>query len=200
MELTQRVGEQSATLQEMVETLTVLDLAFARGRYAILIKAFQPTIHPFPKKINAGHPGVVLRLFGARHPLLDPSGVVPIDIALDSDTYALIITGPNTGGKTVTLKTVGLLTLMAKSGLPIPADPHSVIGSFDSVFADIGDSQSLENALSTFSSHIKNIREMTENTKSKILVLIDEIGAATDPEQGSALAQAILEDLAEMVQ
>ena len=120
-QLTTKVAEHGSVLQEMVEILIRLDLAFARGRYALELNAFPATLHPFPKKQGKSHPGVVLRLFGARHPLLDPHQVVAIDVALDKDTYALIITGPNTGGKTVTLKTVGLLVLMAQSGLHIPA-------------------------------------------------------------------------------
>lgn len=195
LELTQKVGEQSGSLKEMVETLTLLDLAFARGRYAILIKAFQPTIHPFPKKIKTGHPGVVLRLFGARHPLLDPSGVVPIDIALDSDTYALIITGPNTGGKTVTLKTVGLLVLMAQTGMHIPASAASELSLFSNVYADIGDEQSIEQSLSTFSGHITNIIGILEKVDRKSLVILDELGAGTDPQEGAALARSLMSNL-----
>ena len=194
-ELTQKVGEQSGILLEMVETLTVLDLAFARGRYAILIKAFQPTIHAFPKKNKSSHPGVVLRLFGARHPLLDPSGVVPIDIALDSDTYALIITGPNTGGKTVTLKTVGLLVLMAQTGMHIPASAASELSLFSNVYADIGDEQSIEQSLSTFSGHITNIIGILENVDRKSLVILDELGAGTDPQEGAALARSLMSNL-----
>jgi len=124
-ELTMKIAEHAAVLEDLVETLTCLDLAFARGRHAVSLNAVQPILRPFPKKTKSGHPGVVLRLFGARHPLIDPATVVPIDIALDKDTYAIIITGPNTGGKTVTLKTVGLLALMAQTGLHIPATAGS---------------------------------------------------------------------------
>lgn len=197
LDLTQKVGEQAEVLRELVETLTALDLAFARGRYAAVIKAFQPTIHPFPKKMGEGHPGVILRLFGARHPLLDPSDVVPIDIALDSETYALIITGPNTGGKTVTLKTVGLLVLMAQTGLHIPASAASELSLFSNVFADIGDEQSIEQSLSTFSGHITNIIGILENVDRKSLVILDELGAGTDPQEGAALARSLMSNLLE---
>ncbi|MCK4653673.1 MAG: Smr/MutS family protein, partial [Candidatus Cloacimonetes bacterium] len=143
-----------------------------------------------------------MNLINARHPLLletmdNFDDVIPFNLELGSDFKLLLISGPNTGGKTVTLKSVGLLTLMALSGLPIPANSESSIGIFRDVFADIGDNQSLENALSTFSSHIKNIKEMVKSGDINSLILIDEIGAATDPEQGSALAQAILEKLTE---
>ncbi len=191
-EYTEMILDHKSVLLKEIEYLQELDYFFASARLANRLKAEKPVLSLESQ----------IKLKNARHPLLiltfeEFEDVIPFDLELGYDFNLLLVSGPNTGGKTVTLKTVGLLTLMAKSGLPIPADPHSVIGTFDSVFADIGDSQSLENALSTFSSHIKNIREMTENTNSKILVLIDEIGAATDPEQGSALAQSILENLAE---
>ncbi len=167
-----------------------LDFYFASARFSNRIKAERPEI------INRPH----LNLINARHPLLiekmkDIEDVIPFDLELGKEFKLLLISGPNTGGKTVTLKTVGLLTLMTLSGLPISADPNSSIGIFKNVFADIGDDQSLENSLSTFSSHISNIKEMVGTGDSNSLVLIDEIGAATDPEQGSALAQAILERL-----
>jgi DNA mismatch repair protein MutS2 len=189
---TSMILDHKTELLKEIIYLQELDYFFASARFANRLKAEKPVLSENSQ----------IKLKKARHPLLiltfeEFEDVIPFDLELGYDYNLLLVSGPTTGGKTVTLKTVGLLTLMAKSGLPIPADPSSIIGSFDSVFADIGDSQSLENALSTFSSHIKNIREMTENTHSKILVLIDEIGAATDPEQGSALAQAILEDLAE---
>jgi DNA mismatch repair protein MutS2 len=141
-----------------------------------------------------------LSIIKARHPLLIESfssveRVIPFDLELGNEYDILLISGPNTGGKTITLKTVGLLTLMALSGLPIPASDESKIGIFGAVYADIGDNQSLENSLSTFSSHIANLKEMLESEEKNILVLIDEIGSATDPEQGSALAQVVLEHL-----
>jgi len=196
-ELTLKVAESAPVLEEMVETLTRLDLALARGRYADAINAVEPTLHPFPKNPSKGHPGVVLRLFGARHPLLDSASVVPIDIALDENTYALIITGPNTGGKTVTLKTVGLLVLMAQTGLHIPAAGGSELSLFNNVFADIGDEQSLEQSLSTFSGHITNIIKILKNAERRSLIILDELGAGTDPQEGAALARSLMSNLLE---
>ncbi len=180
-----------------MDILTRLDLAFARGRYADRINAVQPIIHPFPKKMGAGHPGVILHLLGARHPLLDPSQVVPIDISLDADTYAIIITGPNTGGKTVTLKTVGLMVLMAQTGLFIPASAGSALSLFSNVYTDIGDEQSIEQSLSTFSGHITNIIKILEKMDRRSLVILDELGAGTDPQEGAALARSLMSHLLE---
>jgi DNA mismatch repair protein MutS2 len=145
-------------------------------------------------------PECCLNLVKARHPLLiknlgNIKKVIPFEMALSEEQRLIVISGPNTGGKTVTLKAVGLLTIMALSGIPIPADSSSRVGLFTSFFADIGDNQSLDSALSTFSSHIENIKLMLNKSNKKSIVLIDEIGSATDPEQGSALAQAILESL-----
>lgn len=144
----------------------------------------------------------IISLAKARHPLLiegfsSVDRVIPFDLDLGSDFNLLLISGPNTGGKTITLKTVGLLTLMALSGLPIPAAEESIIGMFEAIYADIGDNQSLEDSLSTFSSHIGNLKEMLESEETKVLILVDEIGSATDPEQGSALAQVVLEHLSQ---
>lgn len=173
-----------------LETLAELDYRFACGRLCRALKAEIPRFASAP----------VLHLRAARHPLLilrlgGIGKVIPFDLDLGEDYRFLILSGPNTGGKTVLMKAVGLLTLMALSGLPIPVDPESTIGSFDAVFADIGDDQSIESALSTFSSHLDKIRYMLEESGENSLVLIDEIGAATDPQQGSALAQAVLESL-----
>ena len=196
-ELTYQVSEHAEILRGMVETLADLDLTFARARYAEAIDGVAPTLHPFPASADGKHPGVVLRFYGARHPLLDPAEVVPIDVQLDAQTYALIITGPNTGGKTVTLKTVGLLALMAQTGLHIPAAPGTEFSLFDEIYADIGDEQSIEQSLSTFSGHITNIIRILKEADQKSLVLMDELGAGTDPQEGAALARALMTYLLE---
>ncbi len=209
-ELSQLVGEESIYIVRNVQALAHLDFIFARARYAQELDATVPQVVPFrakPPRIPTGqvdengqeiyleHPGSVLDLRQARHPLLDPATVVPIDVYIGDDFYILVITGPNTGGKTVTLKTVGLLTLMAQSGLMIPVDEGSRLSVFDGVYADIGDEQSIEQNLSTFSSHMTNIIQILEEANPRSLVLLDELGAGTDPEEGSALAIALLENL-----
>jgi DNA mismatch repair protein MutS2 len=191
-ELSEQVGRESVAITRTVEALAELDLAFAKARYAEAMEANEPIMNPFQPRTDADHPGSTLRLLRARHPLLDPETVVPIDLIMDADTYALVITGPNTGGKTVSLKTAGLLSLMAQCGLHIPALSGSEVSTFDSIYADIGDEQSIEQSLSTFSSHISNIIDILEHATSRSLVVLDELGAGTDPQEGAALARAIL--------
>jgi DNA mismatch repair protein MutS2 len=189
--LSAEVGSHSAAIASTVEAIAAIDLAFAKARYADDLRASEPVLREFEPRPTP-HPGSTVRLLAARHPLLDPAAVVPIDLVMGPDVYALVITGPNTGGKTVTLKTVGLLSLMAQCGLHIPARSGSELSAFESVFADIGDEQSIEQSLSTFSSHITNTIRILEHMGPRSLVLLDELGAGTDPQEGSALARSIL--------
>jgi DNA mismatch repair protein MutS2 len=196
-ELSRFIGEHAYLLHEMVEALGDFDLALARAKYADDLEASAPDLKPIRPAEGQLHPGVIIEIRGARHPLLDAETVVPIDVELDPQTYALIITGPNTGGKTVTLKTIGLLALMAQSGLHIPAHEGSTISLFENIYADIGDEQSIEQSLSTFSGHITNIIRILEQADRQSLVILDELGAGTDPQEGAALARALLTHLLE---
>ena len=193
-ELSHSVAIHADALTTMVEVMAELDVALMCARYAEDLDGSEPELVPF-QEIEGNHPGSTIRLYKARHPLLDPKSVVPIDVDLDRETYALVITGPNTGGKTVTLKTVGLLVLMAQSGLQIPVQSGSMVSVFDNVFADIGDEQSIEQSLSTFSGHVTNIVDILSAADSQSLVLLDELGAGTDPQEGSALARAVMTHL-----
>ncbi len=194
-ELSRAVGKHADTIQDLLLALAQLDLALMCARYAEDLRAAEPLlVSPQPRQ---DHPGIVLSLYQARHPLLDPQKVVAVDIDLDRRTFSLVITGPNTGGKTVTLKTVGLLVLMAQAGLHIPVQSGSSLSVFTAVFADIGDEQSIEQSLSTFSGHITNIVRILKCATPATLVLLDELGAGTDPQEGAALARAILDHLVE---
>lgn len=193
-ELSDLVGHEARYIVRTVETLALLDLAFAKAKYAEAIEAEAPELVGF-RDAPHPHPGSTIHLLRARHPLLDPKTVVAIDVDMDEETYVLVITGPNTGGKTVSLKTTGLLTLMAQAGLAIPAAEGSRVSVFEQVFADIGDEQSIEQSLSTFSSHMTHIVEILGQADARSLVLLDELGAGTDPEEGAALAQALLKTL-----
>jgi DNA mismatch repair protein MutS2 len=185
----------------------MLDLIFAKAKYAEELRASEPVLKEMPKvkrqRSNETNtrPSTsdvpTIQLMQARHPLLDPQTVVPIDVDPKPGTRAIIITGPNTGGKTVSLKTVGLLVLMAQSGLHLPAQSGSEIPCFHAVYADIGDEQSIEQSLSTFSGHITNIIRILKQIDHRSLVIFDELGAGTDPQEGAALARAILNHLLE---
>jgi len=196
-ELSRQVGLHSEDILQTIESIADLDLAFASARYADELRACEPQLHPFSPSKAMRHPGSIIRLYQARHPLLDPSRVVPVDVELDAQTYAMVITGPNTGGKTVTLKTVGLLALMAQAGLHIPAHTGTEISLFKDIYADIGDEQSIEQSLSTFSGHVTNIIRILERADQHTLVILDELGAGTDPQEGAALARALLTHLLE---
>lgn len=194
-ELSALVADLAEELAWTVEALAELDLALAKARYANALDATEPTLVPLKRGQTNQHPGSALDLRQARHPLLALETVVPIDVYLGTDYFALVITGPNTGGKTVTLKTVGLMAVMAQSGLHLPVAEGSVLPVFEAIYADIGDEQSIEQSLSTFSSHLTNIVNTLNQADERSLVLLDELGAGTDPVEGSALARAILTHL-----
>lgn len=185
MELSSLFFEITDMLQNNINLIGIIDFIFAKAKYSNDIDATEPTINS-EKIIN---------LKNAWHPLIDKKIAVKNDIKIGEDFSNLIITGPNTGGKTVTIKTIGLLALMAMSGMHIPAKEGSSVFVFDNVFADIGDEQSITNSLSTFSSHMTTIAKILENATEHSLVLLDELGSGTDPVQGSCLAISILEEL-----
>ena len=182
-DLTNQVSLVSKLVKMSYDTVSYIDLIFAKGKYALETDAFAPEIN------DKGQ----INLKRARHPLIDAKKVVATDIYLGKNFDTLVITGPNTGGKTVTLKTIGLLTVMALSGLHITAEEGSEISVFENVFADIGDEQSIEQSLSTFSAHMVNIVDILSKISDKSLCLFDELGAGTDPTEGAALAISILE-------
>ena len=190
--LSRRVGEAADDLRRTLEALAAIDLALGKARYASSTRATMPIV------VDAQSPhGRRVVLNRARHPLLDPATVVPIDLEMGTTFRVLVITGPNTGGKTVALKTIGLMAIMTQSGLFIPADEGSELPVFDGVFADIGDEQSIEQSLSTFSSHMVRVIAMIDSVSRDSLVLLDELGAGTDPEEGAALARSIITELLE---
>jgi DNA mismatch repair protein MutS2 len=195
LEMTRRIGECAEAILTAVEVLSELELQFAKARFAEDYNCVSAPV--------GEHGKAHLNLQNARHPLLERNlkskgrSIVPITIELENDHHELVITGPNTGGKTVALKTVGLLALMAQSGIPVPAD-RAEMPVFDAVLADIGDYQSIEQNLSTFSAHVTNIDFISRSATPQSLVLLDELGSATDPEEGAALAVAIAEHFRRM--
>ncbi len=225
MELTELLADEAVYVRRNGEILADLDFTFAKAKYAYALDAVAPDVISFRKPATirkveekpgsarpadlpadkrkndtaepteSTHPGAVIDFHRARHPLLDQKKVVAVDVYLDDETFMILITGPNTGGKTVTLKTVGLLILMAQSGLMIPVESGSIFSIFEGIYADIGDEQSIEQNLSTFSSHMTNIIRILEEADPNSLVLLDELGAGTDPDEGSALAMALLDNL-----
>ena len=187
-ELSNLVGEISEEVRYNYEGIIDLDFIFAKSKLALDMKAVCPKLNKEGR----------LSIIKGRHPLIDKSKIVPVDVSLGGDFDALIVTGPNTGGKTVVLKTIGLFALMTQAGLHIPANEESEMPVYDNIFADIGDEQSIEQSLSTFSSHMKNIVHIVNNAGNNCLVLFDELGAGTDPVEGAALATAIIESIRQM--
>lgn len=208
-ELSEKVAEQGDAIKRVVDRMAELDLIFARAGYALAINAVEPTFVPWRETPQARpprhgnerdkwtppprdlHPGSTIWIKSARHPLLNPRTVVPTNLTLEQDVFVVLITGPNTGGKTVSLKTMGLMALMAQAGLHVPAN-EARLTVFENVFADIGDEQSIEQSLSTFSAHMTNIVRILAQVDERSLVLLDELGSGTDPTEGAALAQAVV--------
>jgi DNA mismatch repair protein MutS2 len=189
--LTDQIREQNETIEKNLAVFAELDFIYAKARLSKALNATKPELVEQP----------VLSIFKARHPLLllrmGEKAVIPMDVSLGENIHTLIISGPNAGGKTVALKTVGLVALMTSCGLHIPAQPHSRVSLLPQIFANIGDQQSLENDLSTFSSHLQDLKEIAEKSDDRTLVLVDEIASGTDPEEGTALAIALMERLTE---
>lgn len=208
-ELSNLVADQGEAIKRVVERMAEMDLIFARANYALATNAVEPIFVPWRETRQAPpprhrneldkwvapprdmHPGSTVWIKAARHPLIDPRVVVPTNLTLEEDVFIVLITGPNTGGKTVSLKTMGLMIAMAQSGLHLPAS-DARLTVFDNVFADIGDEQSIEQSLSTFSAHMTNIVRILSQVDERSLVLLDELGSGTDPTEGAALAQAVV--------
>lgn len=208
-ELSNLVADQGDAVKRVVERIAELDFIFARANYALATDSIEPMFVPWreakktrqPRHRNQSenqpplgtdlHPGSSIWIKAARHPLIDPRRVVPTNLTLDEETFLVLITGPNTGGKTVSLKTMGLMVVMAQSGLHLPAN-EARLTVFDNIFADIGDEQSIEQSLSTFSAHMTNIVRILGQVDARSLVLLDELGSGTDPTEGAALAQAVV--------
>ena len=208
-ELSEQVADQGESIKRVVERMAEIDLIFARANYALAINAVAPTFVPWRETKQAKpprhgnerekwappprdlHPGSTVWIKAARHPLLNPQTVVPTNLTLEEDVFIVLITGPNTGGKTVSLKTMGLMAVMAQAGLHLPAN-EARLTVFENVFADIGDEQSIEQSLSTFSAHMTNIVRILDKVDDRSLVLLDELGSGTDPTEGAALAQAVV--------
>ncbi len=190
-ELTAKVGSHEAEILRSMEAFTELDITIAKAKYARAVNAASPELIDSSKGKRSGEFSGYIKLVEARHPLLGKNAV-PLTVEIGKDYTTLVITGPNTGGKTVALKTIGLMSIMAQAGIPIPASPGTTLPVFDNVFADIGDEQSIEQTLSSFSWHMGNVVRILKNATGKSLVLLDELGTSTDPEEGSALARAIL--------
>jgi DNA mismatch repair protein MutS2 len=189
--LSAEVGRHEAELSDGIERMAELDLTLAKARYARAVRACEPVLNDSNGLKNDGAETAVVRLVEARHPLLGEKAV-PLSVELGRDFSTLVITGPNTGGKTVALKTIGLFSLMVQAGIPIPVSSETCLPVFDSVFADVGDEQSIEQTLSSFSWHVGNIVRIIQKATPRSLVLLDELGTSTDPAEGSALARAIL--------
>ncbi|MBI2852393.1 MAG: endonuclease MutS2 [Chloroflexi bacterium] len=191
--LSAEVGSHEVEISRDITLVAELDLAMAKARYARKLRAVEPSLVSFPDREEPAvdEPADVLKLINARHPLLEEKAV-PLSVEIGRDFLSLVITGPNTGGKTVALKTIGLLSLMTQCGIPIPAAAESQLPVFDNVFADIGDEQSIQQTLSTFSWHVGNIVRIVTQATNRSLVLLDELGTSTDPVEGSALAVSIL--------
>ncbi len=187
--LSEQIADNAQEIRTVNQTLAEIDFVLMCAKYADDLDANEPILAE--KHHKTGNP--VIKLYGARHPLLPKDKAVPIDVILEEDKFVVIITGPNTGGKTVSLKTVGLMALMMQSGLHIPAESGSELSPFRNVFADIGDEQSIEQSLSTFSGHMTNQIRILDRAGGKTLMLLDELGSGTDPQEGSALARAIMQ-------